>query len=64
VESHSSLFPKPSDGEHKDNQCNDQPSNNNNNNNNNNNAHLEQLLTTQTQLMQAMLQTLNSMQPN
>jgi hypothetical protein len=40
-------------------QCNGQPSNNNNNN-----AHLEQLLTTQTQLMQAMLQTLNSMQPN
>jgi hypothetical protein len=39
--------------------CNGQPSNNNNNN-----AHLEQLLTTQTQLMQAMLQTLNSMQPN
>ncbi len=41
-------------------QCNGQPSNSNNNNN----AHLEQLLTTQTQLMQAMLQTLNSMQPN
>jgi hypothetical protein len=40
-------------------QCNGQPSNNNNKN-----AHLEQLLTTQTQLMQAMLQTLNSMQPN
>jgi hypothetical protein len=39
-------------------QCNGQPSNNNNN------AHLEQLLTTQTQLMQAMLQTLNNMQPN
>jgi hypothetical protein len=51
----------------RNNQCNVQPSNNNssnNNNNNNNNAHLEQLLTTQTQLMQAMLQTLNSMQPN
>jgi hypothetical protein len=31
--------------------CNGQPSSNNNNNN----AHLEQLLTTQTQLMQAML---------
>jgi hypothetical protein len=40
-------------------QCNGQP-----NNNNNNNGHLEQLLTTQTQLMQAMLQTLNNMQPN
>jgi hypothetical protein len=38
-------------------QCNGQPSSNNNNNN----AHLEQLLTTQTQLMQAMLQTLNNM---
>jgi hypothetical protein len=37
-------------------QCNGQP--------NNNNAHLEQLLTTQNQLMQAMLQTLNNMQPN
>jgi hypothetical protein len=39
-------------------QCNSQPSNNNNN------AYLEQLLTTQTQLMQAMLQTLNNKQPN
>jgi hypothetical protein len=48
-------------------QCNGQPSNNNNNNNNNNNhnnANLEQLLTTQNQLMQVMLQTLNNMQPN
>jgi hypothetical protein len=45
----------------RNNQCNGKPSNNNNNNNN---AHLEQLLTTQTQLMQAMLQTLNTMQPN
>jgi hypothetical protein len=45
-------------------QCNGQPSNNNNNNNNHNNANLEQLLTTQNQLMQAMLQTLNNMQPN
>jgi hypothetical protein len=41
------------------NQCNGQPSNNNTNN-----ANLEQLLTTQNQLMQAMLQTLNNMQPN
>jgi hypothetical protein len=40
-------------------QCIGQPSNNNNNN-----AHLEQLLTIQNQLMQAMLQTLNNMQPN
>jgi hypothetical protein len=46
------------------NQCNGQPSNNNNNNNNTNNANLEQLLNTQNQLMQAMLQTLNNMQPN
>jgi hypothetical protein len=38
-------------------QCNGQPSNNNN-------ASLEQLLNTQNQLMQAMLQTLNNMQPN
>jgi hypothetical protein len=41
-------------------QCNGQPSNNNNNSNNNN-ANLEQLLTTQNQLMQAMLHTLNNM---
>jgi hypothetical protein len=40
-------------------QCNGQPSNNNNNNHNN--ANLEQLLITQNQLMQAMLQTLNNM---
>jgi hypothetical protein len=45
----------------RNNQCNGQPSNNNNNNNNHNNAHLEQLLTTQNQLMQVMLQTLNNM---
>jgi hypothetical protein len=44
----------------RNNQCNGQPSNNNNNNN----AHLEQLLTTQTLLMQVMLQTLNNMQAN
>jgi hypothetical protein len=35
-------------------QCNGQPSNNNNNHNHNN-ANLEQLLTTQNQLMQAMV---------
>jgi hypothetical protein len=56
-----SLFTKPSDGEHKAQQCNGQPSSSNNNNNN---ANLEQLLNTQNQLMQAMLQTLNNMQPN
>jgi hypothetical protein len=56
------FFTKPSDGEHKE-----QPvqwptqDNNNNNNNNHNNANLQQLLTTQNQLMQAMLQTLNNM---
>jgi hypothetical protein len=44
-------------------QCNGQPSNNNNNNSNNN-ANLAQLLTAQNQLMQAVLQTLNNMQPN
>jgi hypothetical protein len=43
-------------------QCNGQPSSSSNNNNNN--ANLEQLLSTQNQLMQAMLQTLNNMQPN
>jgi hypothetical protein len=43
-------------------QCNGQPSSSNNNNNNN--ANLEQLLSTQIQLMQATLQTLNNMQPN
>jgi hypothetical protein len=41
---------------------NGQPSSSSNNKNNN--ANLEQLLTTQNQLMQAMLQTLNNMQPN
>jgi hypothetical protein len=40
-------------------QCNGQPSNNNNNN-----VNLEQLITTQIQLMQAVLQTLNNKQPN
>jgi hypothetical protein len=43
-------------------QCNGQPSNNNNKTNNN--VNLEQLITTQNQLMQAVLQTLNNMQPN
>jgi hypothetical protein len=41
-------------------QCNGQP----NNNNSNNIVNLEQLITTQNQLMQAVLQTLNNMQPN
>jgi hypothetical protein len=43
-------------------QCNDQPSNNNNKSNNN--VNLKQLIATQNQLMQAVLQTLNNMQPN
>jgi hypothetical protein len=43
-------------------QCNGQPSNNNNNANNN--VNLEHLIASQNQLMQAMLQTLNNMQPN
>jgi hypothetical protein len=42
-------------------QCNGQPSNNNNSNNN---VNLEQLIATQNQLMQVVLQTLNNMQPN
>jgi hypothetical protein len=46
----------------RNNQCNGQPSNNNNNSNNN--VNLEQLIATQNQLMQAVLQTLNNMQPN
>jgi hypothetical protein len=46
-------------------QCNGQPSrNNSNSNNSNNNVNFEQLITTQNQLMQAVLQTLNNMQPN
>jgi hypothetical protein len=45
----------------RNNQCNGQPSNNNNSNNN---VNLEQLIVTQNQLMQDVLQTLNNMQPN
>jgi hypothetical protein len=46
-------------------QCNGQPSRNNNNSNNSiNNVNLEQLITTQNQLMHVVLQTLNNMQPN
>jgi hypothetical protein len=43
-------------------QCNGQP--NNNNHNSNNNVDLKQLIATQNQLMQDVLQTLNNMQPN
>jgi hypothetical protein len=46
----------------RNNQCNGQPSNNNNNSNNN--VNLEQLIATQNQLMQVVLQTLYNMQPN
>jgi hypothetical protein len=42
-------------------ECNGQPGNNNNNSNNN--VNLKQLIATQNQLMQAVLQTLNKMQP-
>jgi hypothetical protein len=44
-------------------QCNSQAINNQANNGNNN-PQLEQLITTQNQLMQAVLQTLNHQQPN
>jgi hypothetical protein len=46
----------------KNSQCNGQPSNNNNNSNNH--VNLKQLIAMQNQLMQAVLQTLNTMQPN
>jgi hypothetical protein len=45
-------------------QCNGQSNSNNNSNNSDNNVNLEQLITTQNHLMQAVLQTLNNMQPN
>jgi hypothetical protein len=47
----------------RNNQCNGQASNNQANNGNNN-PQLEQLIATQNQLMQAVLQTLNHQQPN
>jgi hypothetical protein len=56
VGSHSPFLPNHQMVNTRNNQCNGQPSNNNNNNN----ANLEQLLNTQNQLMQAMLQTLNN----
>jgi hypothetical protein len=49
-------------GNTRNSQCNGHP--NNNNNNSNNNVNLEQLIFTQNQLMQAVLQTLNNIQPN
>jgi hypothetical protein len=62
MEFHSSFLPNHQMVNTRNSHCNGQPSNNNNNNHTN--ANLEQLLTTQNQLMQAMLQTLNNMQPN
>jgi hypothetical protein len=56
--SHSSFLPNHQMVNTWHSQCNGQPSNSNNN------ANLEQLLNTQNQLMQAMLQTLNNMQSN
>jgi hypothetical protein len=55
-----SLLPNHQMVNTRNSQCNGQP----NNNNSNNNVNLEQLITTQNQLMQAVLQTLNNMQPN
>jgi hypothetical protein len=59
VGSHFPFLPNHQMVNTRNNQCNGQPSHNNNNN-----ANPEQLLTTQNQLMQAVLQTLNNMQPN
>jgi hypothetical protein len=47
----------------RNNQCNGQASNNQANNDNNN-PQLEQLIATQNQLMQAVLQTVNHLEPN
>jgi hypothetical protein len=60
MEFHSSFLPNHQMVNTRNSHCNGQPSNNNNHTN----VNLEQLLTTQNQLMQAMLQTLNNMQPN
>jgi hypothetical protein len=48
----------------RNNHCNGQARNTQANNANNNNPQIEQLLATQNQLMQAVLQTLNQLQPN
>jgi hypothetical protein len=55
-----SLLPNHQMVNTRNSQCNGQP----NNNNSNNNVNLKQLIITQNQLMQAVLQTLNNMQPN
>jgi hypothetical protein len=52
-----SLLPNHKMVNTRNSQCNGQP----NNNNTNNNVNLEQLITTQNQLMQVVLQTLNNM---
>jgi hypothetical protein len=65
MESHFPFLPNHQMVNTRNSQCNGQPSrNNNNSNNSNNNVNLEQLITTQNQLMQAVLQTLNNMQHN
>jgi hypothetical protein len=48
----------------RNNHCNGQASNTPVNNANNNNSQMEQLLATQNQLMQAVIQTLNQLQLN
>jgi hypothetical protein len=55
-----SLLPNHQMVNTRNSQCKGQP----NNNNSNNNVNLEQLIATQNQLMQAVLQTLNNLQPN
>jgi hypothetical protein len=52
-----SLLPNHQMVNTRNSRCNGQP----NNNNSNNNVNLEQLIATQNQLMQAVLQTLNNM---
>jgi hypothetical protein len=61
MESHFPFLPNHQMVNTRNSQCNGQPSRNNKNNNN---VNLEQLITTQNQLMQAVLQILNNMQPN
>jgi hypothetical protein len=47
----------------RNNHCNSQTSNTHANNANNNNSQIEQLLATQNQLMQVVIQTLNQLPP-
>jgi hypothetical protein len=62
VESYIPFLPNHQMVNTRNSQCNGQLSNNNNNPNNN--VNLEQLIATQNQLMQAVMQTLNNMQPS